>query len=74
MRSIFDKIDRSKSNRLGRDDFELLLMALGYYVSSRDLDRCVRDISGSDSSDTVTFKQFFRWWTSDVDASYLKRK
>ena len=61
------------SGNLNRDQFELLLMAVGYNVTSKELDACLADI-GVRNNEYVTFPIFFEWWTSSVGATYLKRK
>jgi len=72
-RRIFIKIDASKSGNLNRDQFELLLMAVGYNVTSKELDACLADL-GVHSGESVSFVLFFDWWTSVVGAKFLKRK
>lgn len=60
---------------LSRDDSEVLLMTLGYYVSDSDLDAVVQDIlNGEKMSNGISFNQFSKWWSSDSGSKYLKRK
>lgn len=61
------------SGKLNRDDFELLLMSVGYNVTSKELDACLHDL-GVREGEFVTFELFFDWWTSEMGASYLRRK
>ena len=61
------------SGALNRDQFELLLMAVGYNVTSRELDACLSDL-GVRAGESVGFALFFDWWTSSVGAKLLKRK
>jgi len=73
IRRIFDKIDTSRSGKIDCDQFELLLMAVGYNVTGKELEACLRDI-GVKSGEFVKFETFFEWWTSNMGASYLRRK
>lgn len=70
---IFNKLDSSKSGKLNRDQFEMLLMAIGYNVSSKELDRCLKDLDVRDG-EAVSFNSFFEWWSSNIGAIYLNRK
>ncbi len=61
------------SGKLDRDQFELLLMAVGYNVTNKELESCLADL-GVRAGEYVTFDVFFDWWTSSVGASFLRRK
>ncbi len=59
--------------KLRPSDFELLLMSVGYQVTPKELDNCLKDLGARDG-ECVTFDMFFDWWTSDVGACMLQRR
>jgi Ca2+-binding EF-hand superfamily protein len=72
LKKVFDKVDRSGRGYLNQSDFEVLLMALGYFANEKDAAKCFQDIVTNE--DRLSFDAFFDWWTSDYGASYVTRK
>jgi Ca2+-binding EF-hand superfamily protein len=70
---MFNKVDRSKSGELSKDDFELLMMALGHHLSPAELDACFRDL-GLEASASVSFPLFLEWWTDSVGIETMIKK
>jgi Ca2+-binding EF-hand superfamily protein len=57
---------------LNKDEFELLLMAIGHSATSSEVDRYFDDM-GIGGSDRLPFATFFEWWTSDIGARLFHR-
>ena len=64
LKRIFIKLDGGKG-AVNKDQFELLLMALGQNFSPLEIDACLADL-GIPAGGTVSFDLFFDWWTSPV--------
>jgi hypothetical protein len=67
LKRVFNKLDAGKG-AVNKDQFELLLMALGQNFSPLEIDACLNDL-GIPHGGTISFDLFFDWWTSDVGAS-----
>jgi Ca2+-binding EF-hand superfamily protein len=67
---LFNKIDRAGSGEITRDQFELLLMAVGHNVSFSTIDSYWSDL-GIEPNGNLTFDLFFEWWTSPVGCVYV---
>jgi len=67
LKRIFIKLDGGKGS-VNKDQFELLLMALGQNFSPLEIDACLADL-GIPAGGSVAFDLFFDWWTSPVGAS-----
>lgn len=52
------------------DDFELFVMALGYNLTSKELQACWTDMG---VTDVMTLALFFDWWSSDVGPKMFKK-
>lgn len=70
LRTIFNKLDKSKSGSISRDQFDLLLMALRVNVPDYQADLFWRDM-GMPTGEPLPFELFFEWWTSDVGRAYV---
>lgn len=73
LKSIWNKIDRSRSGTVNRDEFELLLMAIGHRLTQRELDSCLQDM-GVGSGDSITFELFLEWWTDSMGMEAIRKK
>lgn len=71
---IFNKVDRSHSGNLDRDDFELLLMAMGYQLTQKEIDACLNDMGVNPSGGLVSFPLFFEWWTDSMGMEAIRKK
>jgi Ca2+-binding EF-hand superfamily protein len=69
MTSFFDF-----SGALDKDEFELLLMAMGHQLSVREIDACFADMGLDPSSGTVSFSLFFEWWTDSHGMNAIRKK
>lgn len=58
---------------MNRDEFELLLMAIGHRLTQRELDSCLQDM-GVGSGDSITFELFFEWWTDSMGMEAIRKK
>jgi len=70
LQKIFNKVDVSRRGSLSRDQFELLLMAIGHNVSFKQIESYWQDL-GIPPSGSLSFDLFFDWWTSDVGAQFV---
>ena len=59
---------------MSRDDFELLLMALGYNLTLKEIDACLQDMGINTEEGTVTFELFFDWWTDSMGVEAIRKK
>jgi len=65
------------SGVLNKDDFELLLMALGHNLTQNELDACLRDIgvdAKKNNEGSVSFDLFFEWWTDSMGMEAIRKK
>ncbi len=62
------------SGSLNKDDFELLLMAMGHNLSLKEIDACFNDMGVDPASGTVSFDLFFDWWTDSHGMSAIRKK
>jgi Ca2+-binding EF-hand superfamily protein len=64
------------SGVLNKDDFELLLMALGHNLTQNELDACLHDIGvdAKKNEGTVSFDLFFEWWTDSMGVEAIRKK
>jgi hypothetical protein len=58
------------SGSINRDQYELLLMAIGHSVPFHQIDSYWTDM-GLANGDMLPFELFFDWWTSDVGVQYI---
>jgi Ca2+-binding EF-hand superfamily protein len=63
----------SNSGQLNRDDFELLLMAMGHNLSQREIEGCLQDM-GVGNNGAVTFDLFFDWWSDSMGMDAMRKK
>jgi len=71
LKKIFDKVDKSKSGKLDKDDFELLTMALGYNLTPAEVSSCINDMG---VTDVVPFDLFFEWWTDSMGVMAIRKR
>jgi len=71
MRRVFNKVDSSKSGSINKDQFELLLMAMGRNASALQIDSYFADL-GVSGGGTLSFALFFEWWTSDIGVEFVR--
>lgn len=74
LRKVFNKVDRGATGGLNKDDFELLLMALGHHLSLQELDACFADMGVNAHGGTVSFDLFFEWWTDSMGVEAIRKK
>ena len=74
LRKVFNKVDRGGSGSLNKDDFELLLMALGHHLSLQELDACFADMGINAHGGTVPFELFCEWWTDSMGVEAIRKK
>lgn len=60
--------------KVDREDFELLLMAIGYNLSSKELESCMMDMGVDPSGGTVSFELFFDWWTDSAGVNAMRKR
>lgn len=60
--------------RLNKDDFELLLMALGHHLSMQEIDACLNDMGQNPANCALTFDLFFEWWTDSMGVEAIRKK
>lgn len=58
---------------MNREDFELLLMAMGHHLAQREIDACMSDM-GAGNGDNITFDLFFEWWTDSMGMEAIRKK
>ena len=67
MQGIFNKVDTQRRGALGSaDEFELLLLSLGYRSAPDEVDAFWRDLSAVGA---VTFDTFYAWWAQNIGSS-----
>jgi Ca2+-binding EF-hand superfamily protein len=69
LRRIFTKVDVTGNNTVSRDQFEILLMALGLTLTPLELDEFYSRDLGIPEGELLPFDLFCEWWTSDVGAA-----
>lgn len=74
LRSMWNKVDRGNTGKLNRDDFELMLMALGHHLTADEIDACFQDIGVNPSNGTLEFELFFEWWTDSMGVEAIRKK
>lgn len=74
LRSIWNKVDRSKTDALDKDGVELFLMAMGHHLTKKELEACFHDLGIDYNSGTIDFKLFFDWWTDSVGVEAIKKR
>lgn len=74
LRSVFNKVDRQKTGALNRDDFELLLMALGHHLTEHEVDACFQDLGLNVNNGTLPFELFLEWWTDSMGVEAIRKK
>lgn len=68
-------MDRAGSGSLNKDDFELLLMALGHHLSLEEIEACFQDMGLSSAhGGTVPFDLFVEWWTDSMGVEAIRKK
>lgn len=60
VKKVFNKVDKSGSGSLDKNDFELFMMALSFNLTTNELDACLQDM-GVQSG--ISLELFFEWWT-----------
>lgn len=75
LRRVFAMVSRDQGDSISREEFELLLMALGFNLSPGAIDGCVSEIFSFCSAqctdgNRITFAAFTNWWI-DKDSMYL---
>lgn len=62
---------------MNKDDFELLLMALGHHLTEQEVNACLSDIGvdvTNNSNNTISFDLFFEWWTDSMGVEAIRKK
>jgi len=59
---------------LNRDDFELLLLALGHQLSSQEIEACLRDLGVDPQTNSITYELFHDWWTDSMGVQAIRKK
>eukprot|EP01031_Cornospumella_fuschlensis_P028542 gene28542-34454_t len=74
LRKVFNKVDRDKRGSVSKDDFELLLMALGHHLTQKELDACLQDMGVDPETGSVSFQLFFEWWTDSMGMDAIRKR
>ncbi len=64
----------SRRGALSKDDFELLLMAIGHNLSLHELDACFKDMGVEGPGGVVSFDLFVEWWTDAMGMEAMRKK
>lgn len=63
------------SGGIDRDDFELLLMALGHHLTPKEIDTCLQDMGiDANNGGKIAFPLFFDWWTDSMGMQAIRKK
>ncbi len=62
------------SGALNKDEFELLLMAMGHHLSLKEIEACFQDMGVDPSTGSVSFELFFEWWTDSHGMNAIRKK
>jgi Ca2+-binding EF-hand superfamily protein len=73
LRKVFNKVDRDRRGALTKDEFELLLMAIGHNLTLHELDACFKDM-GVEAGGVVPFELFVEWWTDAMGMEAIRKK
>ena len=64
MQGLFNKVDTQRRGALGSaDDLELLMLSMGYRLTSDEVAAFWADVSSA----VVTFDVFYAWWAKNID-------
>lgn len=80
LKRVFQLVHKSGGEGLGKDEFELLLMALGYNLSPTAVDGCYEEIFSfcadkcTAGPSKITFPAFCHWWTEKESVHLYSRK
>lgn len=79
LRKVFQKVCRGRGgtgngSKLAVADFELLLMALGHYLSQKELEACLIDMGVDLTNGEISFELFFEWWTDSMGVDAIRKK
>lgn len=80
LKRVFQLVNKSGGGSLSKDEFELLLMALGYNLSPTAIEGCYEEIFSfcadlcTAGSNEITFPAFCRWWTEKDSVHLYSRK
>ena len=59
---------------MNKDDFELLLMAMGHNLSLKEIDACFQDMGVDANSGSISFDLFFEWWTDSHGMAAIRKR
>lgn len=68
------QVDRERRGSVHKDEFDLLLMALGHHLSEKELDSCLNDMGVNPDGGLVPFDLFFDWWTDSMGMDAVRKK
>ena len=71
---FFPSLVRLHSGALNKDDFELLLMAMGHHLSLKEIEACFNDMGVDSNNGSVQFNLFFDWWTDSHGMNAIRKK
>lgn len=74
LRNVFNKIDRTRNGTINREEFELLLMALGYRLNHKELISCLNDLGVPSSGGSISFELFAEWWTDVMGVNAIRKR
>lgn len=72
LQRVFNKIDSEGQGTISLDQFEVLVMALGVSMTSKELKSCFTDM-GIPEGERLSFDLFSDYWTSEVGAALMKK-
>ena len=52
------------------DDLDMLLSALGFNLTSKEVQRCARDMGAKES---IEFDLFYDWWTDPMGMASMRK-
>lgn len=71
VKNTFDKVDLKRQGRISEDDLDLLMSALGFNLTAKEIESCARDMGARDS---IEFDLFYEWWTDPMGMAAMRKK
>ena len=73
LKRMFLKVDKQNTGTVDKDQFEILVMALGVPMTPFEVNDCFVDL-GIPEGQGIPFDLFADWWISDVGAALRVKK
>lgn len=68
LQRMFNKVDKAGKGAMDKDQFEILVLALGVPMTVKEIDASFDDL-GIPEGEALQFELFADWWVSDVGAT-----